>query len=88
MDTVTFSGRSVPNMPIGGAERMSGFDTGFDGYLGLGPNIQFNKTGKLYAGNGSMFSFFSLYHHLIPNNSHISILSCRLATSSRLDNST
>ncbi|KAH8552116.1 aspartic peptidase domain-containing protein [Umbelopsis sp. PMI_123] len=54
MDTVTFSGRSVPNMPIGGAERMSGFDTGFDGYLGLGPNIQFNKTGKLYAGNGNL----------------------------------
>ncbi|CAO3663976.1 unnamed protein product [Umbelopsis ramanniana] len=54
LDTVTFSDRTVPNMPIGGAERMSGFGAGFDGYLGLGPNIQFNKTGKLYAGNGNL----------------------------------
>jgi len=58
LDTVTFSDRTFPNLPIGGAERMSGFGAGFDGYLGLGPNIQFNKTGKLYAGNGSMFLFF------------------------------
>jgi len=54
LDTVTFSDRTVPNLPIGGAERMSGFGAGFDGYLGLGPNIQFNKTGKLYAGNGNL----------------------------------
>jgi len=54
MDTVEFAGIKVPNMPVGGAERMSGFDAGFDGYLGLGPNIQFNKTGKLYAGNGNL----------------------------------
>jgi hypothetical protein len=62
LDTVTFSDRTVPNMPIGGAERMSGFGAGFDGYLGLGPNIQFNKTGKLYAGNGSMLFFFSFFN--------------------------
>lgn len=53
-DKVEFSGITVPNMPIGGADRMSGFDAGFDGYLGLGPNIQFNKTGKLYAGQGNL----------------------------------
>jgi hypothetical protein len=54
LDDVEFAGIKVPNMPIGGAERMSGFDAGFDGFLGLGPNIQFNKTGKLYAGEGNL----------------------------------
>jgi hypothetical protein len=64
LDTVTFSDRTVPNMPIGGADRMSGFGPGLDGYLGLGPDIQFNKTGKLYAGNGSMFIFLSLRKYI------------------------
>lgn len=36
-------------MPFGGAYRMSGFADGFDGYLGLGPSVNFNHT-KLTLG--------------------------------------
>ncbi|KAI9495736.1 aspartic peptidase domain-containing protein [Zychaea mexicana] len=44
LDTVEFGGLSVENMPFGGAYRMTGFDAGFDGYLGLGRSVDFNKT--------------------------------------------
>ncbi|KAI9261391.1 aspartic peptidase domain-containing protein [Phascolomyces articulosus] len=44
LDTVEFGGVPVENMPFGGAYRMTGFDQGFDGYLGLGRNVDFNKT--------------------------------------------
>lgn len=48
LDTVEFNGIKVENMPFGGAYRMSGFDDGFDGYLGLGRSVDFNKT-KIYS---------------------------------------
>ncbi|KAI7857418.1 aspartic peptidase domain-containing protein [Circinella umbellata] len=53
VDTVEFNGLSV-EMPFGGAYRMSGFDDGFDGYLGLGREVDFNMTGKLHATSGSL----------------------------------
>lgn len=43
-DTFRFAGLTVDNMPFGGAYRMSGFDTGFDGYLGLGRAVDWNET--------------------------------------------
>ncbi|KAI8146487.1 aspartic peptidase domain-containing protein [Fennellomyces sp. T-0311] len=43
-DVVEFGGIQVYDMPFGGAYRMTGFDQGFDGYLGLGRNVDFNKT--------------------------------------------
>ncbi|ORX56873.1 acid protease [Hesseltinella vesiculosa] len=45
-DTWEFAGITVHNQPFGGAYRMSGFSHGFDGYLGLGPNVNLN-TSKL-----------------------------------------
>ncbi|KAI7880344.1 acid protease [Lichtheimia hyalospora FSU 10163] len=48
LDTLEFNGIKVENMPFGGAYRMSGFDDGFDGYLGLGRSVDFNKT-KIYS---------------------------------------
>ncbi|KAL9557804.1 hypothetical protein MBANPS3_001195 [Mucor bainieri] len=44
MDTFEFAGLKVKDMPFGGAYRMSGFGEGFDGYLGLGRNVDFNNT--------------------------------------------
>lgn len=40
-------------MPFGGAYRMTGFADGFDGYLGLGPSINFNNrtSSKLTLGH-------------------------------------
>lgn len=43
-DTFEFAGLKVKDMPFGGAYRMSGFGNGFDGYLGLGRNVDFNET--------------------------------------------
>lgn len=43
-DTFEFAGLKVKDMPFGGAYRMSGFGTGFDGYLGLGRSVDFNET--------------------------------------------
>ncbi|ORY96753.1 aspartic peptidase domain-containing protein [Syncephalastrum racemosum] len=43
-DTFRFAGLTVDDMPFGGAYRMSGFDTGFDGYLGLGRAVNWNET--------------------------------------------
>lgn len=43
-DTFEFAGLKVKDMPFGGAYRMSGFGTGFDGYLGLGRDVDFNQT--------------------------------------------
>ncbi|KAI8060994.1 aspartic peptidase domain-containing protein [Gongronella butleri] len=42
-DTVEFAGLTVKDMPFGGAYRMSGFGAGFDGYLGLGPNVDLSS---------------------------------------------
>ncbi|KAI9250210.1 aspartic peptidase domain-containing protein [Phascolomyces articulosus] len=53
IDTVEFHGLSV-EMPFGGAYRMSGFDDGFDGYLGLGREVNFNMTGKLHATSSNL----------------------------------
>ncbi|KAF7728357.1 hypothetical protein EC973_006298 [Apophysomyces ossiformis] len=44
LDTFEFAGLKVKNMPFGSAYRMSGFDHGFDGYLGLGRNVDWNQT--------------------------------------------
>ncbi|KAG2205569.1 hypothetical protein INT47_005944 [Mucor saturninus] len=43
-DTFEFAGLTVKDMPFGGAYRMSGFGEGFDGYLGLGRDVDFNET--------------------------------------------
>ncbi|KAI9310466.1 aspartic peptidase domain-containing protein [Dichotomocladium elegans] len=53
LDNVTWNGVTTTNMPFGGAYRMSGFDHGFDGYLGLGRAVDFNHT-KIFAGNGNL----------------------------------
>jgi hypothetical protein len=52
---VDFAGLKVQNMPLGGAYRMTGFADGFDGYLGLGPSINFNNrtSSKLTLGHFS-----------------------------------
>ncbi|OAD73451.1 hypothetical protein PHYBLDRAFT_181545 [Phycomyces blakesleeanus NRRL 1555(-)] len=44
LDTFNFAGLTVENMPFGGAYRMSGFVDGFDGYLGLGRDVNFTQT--------------------------------------------
>ncbi|KAF7722056.1 1,3-beta-glucanosyltransferase [Apophysomyces ossiformis] len=44
LDTFRFANLTVRDMPFGGASRMSGFGHGFDGYLGLGRNVDFNLT--------------------------------------------
>ncbi|KAI9314197.1 aspartic peptidase domain-containing protein [Dichotomocladium elegans] len=43
LDDVEFGGQKV-KMPFGGAYRMTGFDHGFDGYFGLGRDVDFNHT--------------------------------------------
>ncbi|KAI7885227.1 acid protease [Lichtheimia hyalospora FSU 10163] len=48
VDTVEFGGMKIESMPFGGAYRMTGFDHGFDGYFGLGRDVDFNKT-TLYS---------------------------------------
>ncbi|KAI8146220.1 aspartic peptidase domain-containing protein [Fennellomyces sp. T-0311] len=51
LDDVEFAGNSV-SMLFGGAERMSGFATGFDGFLGLGVEVDaLNQTEKLHVGS-------------------------------------
>ncbi|KAI9008748.1 aspartic peptidase domain-containing protein [Phycomyces nitens] len=44
LDTFNFAGLKVDDMPFGGAYRMSGFVDGFDGYLGLGRDVNFTQT--------------------------------------------
>ncbi|CAO3686436.1 hypothetical protein G6F70_005277 [Rhizopus microsporus] len=43
-DTFEFAGLKVKDFPFGGAYRMNGFASGFDGYLGLGRNVDWNET--------------------------------------------
>ncbi|KAI9268777.1 aspartic peptidase domain-containing protein [Sporodiniella umbellata] len=43
-DTFEFAGLKVHDFPFGGAYRMNGFASGFDGYLGLGRSVDFNTT--------------------------------------------
>lgn len=47
-DDIEFAGLKVHNMPFGSAYRMSGFDSGFDGYFGLGRAVDLNQT-KVYS---------------------------------------
>lgn len=49
LDTFRFSGLTVKNMPFGDACKMEGFNYGFDGYLGLGRNVNLNVTETQYA---------------------------------------
>lgn len=49
LDTFRYSGLTVKNMPFGGAYRMEGFNDGFDGYLGLGRNVNLSNTEVQYA---------------------------------------
>ncbi|KAK4515830.1 atp3 gamma subunit of the F1 sector of mitochondrial F1F0 ATP synthase [Mucor velutinosus] len=49
MDTFRFAGLTVKHMPFGGAYEMEGFDKGFDGYLGLGRNVNLNTSSTVYA---------------------------------------
>jgi hypothetical protein len=49
LDTFRYGGLTVKNMPFGGAYRMEGFNKGFDGYLGLGRNINLNTSQTQYA---------------------------------------
>lgn len=48
-DTFQFSDITVKNMSFGGAYRMEGFNEGFDGFLGLGRNVNLNTTKVQYA---------------------------------------
>lgn len=48
-DTFQFSDITVKNMTFGGAYRMENFDEGFDGFLGLGRNVNLNITNVKYA---------------------------------------
>lgn len=43
-DTFRFAGMTVKHMPFGGAYDMQGFDEGFDGFLGLGRDVDLNIT--------------------------------------------
>ncbi|CEP06927.1 hypothetical protein [Parasitella parasitica] len=43
-DTFRFAGLTVKNMPFGGAYDMEGFEQGFDGYLGLGRDVNLNNS--------------------------------------------
>ena len=49
LDTFRFAGLTVKNMPFGGAYNMVGFDRGFDGFLGLGRNVNLNGSVNQYA---------------------------------------
>jgi hypothetical protein len=49
LDTFHFSGLTVKNMPFGDACKMEGFNYGFDGYLGLGRNVNLNTNETQYA---------------------------------------
>ncbi|CAO3635361.1 unnamed protein product [Mucor hiemalis] len=49
LDTFHYSGLTVKNMPFGGAYKMEGFNDGFDGYLGLGRNVNLSNTEVQYA---------------------------------------
>lgn len=49
LDTFRFAGLTVKNMPFGGAYEMEGFDNGFDGYLGLGRNVNLNISSTVYS---------------------------------------
>ncbi|EIE78384.1 hypothetical protein G6F55_007552 [Rhizopus delemar] len=53
-DTFEFAGLKVTDFPFGGAYRMSGFGTGFDGYLGLGRSVDFNDTKVSSSSAGSL----------------------------------
>lgn len=48
-DTFRFAGLKVEKMPFGGAYCMEGFDQGFDGYLGLGRDINLNTSETQYT---------------------------------------
>ncbi|KAI8640064.1 aspartic peptidase domain-containing protein [Parasitella parasitica] len=43
-DSFSFAGITVKSMPFGGAYEMEGFNQGFDGYLGLGRDINLNNS--------------------------------------------
>ncbi|KAI9284738.1 aspartic peptidase domain-containing protein [Umbelopsis sp. AD052] len=47
-DTVEFAGVEIPHSYFGVANRMNGFDHGFDGYFGLGPAVKFGN-GKYHT---------------------------------------
>lgn len=49
IDTFRFAGLTVKHMPFGGAYEMEGFNKGFDGYLGLGRNVNLNTSSTVYA---------------------------------------
>ncbi|KAG1468972.1 hypothetical protein G6F56_003532 [Rhizopus delemar] len=53
-DSFEFAGLKVTDFPIGGAYRMTGFGTGFDGYLGLGRAVDFNETSATSSSAGSL----------------------------------
>ncbi|ORE07262.1 acid protease [Rhizopus microsporus var. microsporus] len=49
LDTFRYAGLTVENMPFGDAYRMERFDQGFDGFLGLGRNVDLNTVQEHYA---------------------------------------
>ncbi|KAI8975985.1 aspartic peptidase domain-containing protein [Pilobolus umbonatus] len=49
LDTLRFAGITIEEMPFGSAYQMSGFTQGFDGFLGLGRNVNLNKSEIHYA---------------------------------------
>lgn len=48
-DTFRYSGITVRDLPFGVAYHMYKFNRGYDGFLGLGRNINLNSAGKHYA---------------------------------------
>jgi hypothetical protein len=44
VDTFRYAGMTVEKMPFGSAYEMSGFNKGFDGYLGLGRDVNLNSS--------------------------------------------
>ncbi|GAA5796570.1 hypothetical protein HPULCUR_001942 [Helicostylum pulchrum] len=49
LDTFRFNGLTVTNMPFGSALNMKGFNKGYDGYLGLGRNVNLNIAENSFA---------------------------------------
>jgi hypothetical protein len=49
VDTFRYAGLTVEKMPFGSAYEMKGFNKGFDGYLGLGRDVNLNSSSTFYA---------------------------------------
>lgn len=53
VDTFRYAGLTVEKMPFGSAYEMKDFNKGFDGYLGLGRDVNLNSSTTFYAKRGT-----------------------------------